>query len=203
MAAGCGLLAQAQTNVTGTFQTFRGPTLISSGSADFDLAGHEATYRGHVRVNNPQMKLVCEQLIADVPQAGGHVDHLVAETNVVIDFMDNKGQTNHATGDKAVYNYQEQSGVTNESVTLTGDPQPQVENALGVQSGDVITWDRVNTNIHVRITGNYHMIYHEKSSDGTTETNQPAPEKATNSPPGTNENLEKSPNTNNPPSGDI
>ena len=77
--------------------------MISSDSADFDLTGHEAIYRGHVRVDDPQMKLTCEQLIADVPQSGGHVNHIVAETNVVIDFMDNKGQTNHATGDKAVY----------------------------------------------------------------------------------------------------
>ena len=48
----------------------RGPTLISSASADFDLAGHEATYRGHVRVDDPQMKLTCEKLIADVPAGG-------------------------------------------------------------------------------------------------------------------------------------
>jgi len=183
MAAGSSLLGQAQTNLPGTLFTARGPTLISSESADFDLAGHEATYRGHVRVDDPQMKLACEQLVADVPQAGGHVNHLVAETNVVIDFADNKGQTNHATGDKAVYVYREQDSVTNESVTLTGNPQPQVEDAQGVQVGDVITWDRVNTNIHVRITGNYHMIFHEKPREAATGANLPPAQ--TNPPAGT------------------
>jgi lipopolysaccharide export system protein LptA len=193
VAAGGGLLVQAQTNVPGALFTAHGPTLISSESADFDLAGHEATYRGHVRVDDPQMKLACEQLVADVPQAGGHVNHLVAETNVVIDFTDNKGQTNHATGDKAVYAYREQDGVTNESVTLTGNPQPRVEGSQGVQVGDVITWDRVNTNIHVRITGNYHMIFHEKPSAVVADTNPPpatSPPATTNAPPATAENPE-------------
>ena len=98
-----GLMVHAQTNTPGTQPTPRGPTRISSKSADFDLAGHEATYRGHVRVDDPQMKLTCERLVADMPQAGGHPNHIVAETNVVIDFTDEKGQTNHVTGDKAVY----------------------------------------------------------------------------------------------------
>jgi lipopolysaccharide export system protein LptA len=195
MAAGGSLLSLAQTNMTGTLLTARGPTLISSESADFDLAGHEAIYRGHVRVDDPQMKLACEQLTADVPQAGGHVNHLVAETNVMIDFTDNKGQTNHATGDKAVYVYQEQGGVTNESITLTGNPQPQVENAHGLQAGDVIIWNRENTNSHIRISGNYHMILHPKPGDVVTDTNaspqntNAAPAK-TNPPPGTAENMD-------------
>ena len=121
----------------------RAPTRIDSdNSADFDLNGHQAIFRGHVRVDDPEMKLTCALLVADVPQAGGHPNHIVAETNVVIDFTDAKGQTNHATGDKAVYIYNVQNGVTNETVTLTGNPQ--MENAQGTQTGDVIIWDRAN-----------------------------------------------------------
>src|SRR5664280_604909 len=79
----------------------RAPTRIDSdNSADFDLNGHQAIYRGHVRVDDPEMKLTCAWLVADVPQAGGHPNHIVAETNVVIDFTDTKGQTNHVTSDK-------------------------------------------------------------------------------------------------------
>jgi lipopolysaccharide export system protein LptA len=141
-----GLMVHAQTNTPGTQPTPRGPTRISSKSGDFDLAGHEATYRGHVRVDDPQMKLTCERLVADMPEAGEHPNHIVAETNVVIDFTDEKGQTNHVTGDKAVYLYSEQGGLTNETVTLTGNPQ--MENAQGLQAGDVIVWDRVNNKIH-------------------------------------------------------
>ena len=183
LAVGCSLLARAQTNTTGTLPTARGPTLISSASADFDLAGHEATYHGHVRVDDPQMKLACEQLIADVPQAGGHVSHIVAETNVVIDFTDNKGQTNHATGDKAVYVYQEQGGMTNETITLTGNPQ--MENAQGTMAGDVIVWDRQNNHLSAL---NQRMVFRQNLSGGMTDTN--APPAKTNPPPAAVENAD-------------
>ena len=179
----------------------RAPTLIDSDSADFDLNGHQAIYRGHVRVDDPQMKLTCAQLIADLPQSGGRPTHIVAETNVVIDFTDDKGQTNHATSDKAVYLYNVQNGVTNETVTLTGNPQPQVENAQGTQAGDVIIWDRVNNNIHIRISGNYHMISSQNLNDVMTDTNSPTVIKTTNFSPGTIENLDK--NTSNPPRADF
>jgi len=136
------------------------------------------------------MKLTCALLIADLPQSGGHVSHIVAETNVVIDAMDSKGQTMHATSDKAVYIYNVQDGVTNETVTLTGNPQPQVENAQGTMVADVIVWDRANNGY--RFTGNYHMISHQ--SFGV------APE--TNSPPATTNEL-AAPKANLPPGADT
>jgi lipopolysaccharide export system protein LptA len=187
IAAGCGLMVHAQTNTTGTLSMPRGPTLISSASADFDLSGHEATYRGHVRVDDPQMKLACERLIANVPEADEHVNHIVAETNVVIDATDNKGQTHHATGDKAVYIYNVQNGVTNETVTLTGNPQPRVEDTQGIQVADVITWDRANNSFH--FDGNYHMVFHQNFNGAMADTNSAA----TNPPPAKT----------NPPSGAV
>ncbi len=123
------------------------PDADRSDSADFDLNGHQAIYRGHVRVDDPEMKLTCALLVADVPPEGGHPNHIVAETNVVIDFTDTKGQTNHATGDKAVYIYIVQNGVTNETVTLTGNPQ--MENAQGTQAGDVIILGPARTTISI------------------------------------------------------
>ncbi|MGH7990373.1 MAG: hypothetical protein ACREDS_09330, partial [Limisphaerales bacterium] len=71
-------------------------TRIDSESVVFDMStnARTATYRGHVRVDDPQMKLTCAWLVADLPQDGGHINHIVAETNVVIDFTDDKGQTN-------------------------------------------------------------------------------------------------------------
>jgi lipopolysaccharide transport protein LptA len=181
-----GLMVRAQTNTTGTLPMPRGPTLISSASADFDLSGHEATYRGHVRVDDPQMKLACERLVADVPQAGGHVNHIVAETNVVIDFLDDKGHTNHATGDKAVYIYSESGSVTNETVTLTGNPQ--MENAQGTLTGDVIVWDRLNNHL---TASNQKMVFRQ-SLNGTVADTNPPPATAvkTNFPPGTIQNID-------------
>jgi lipopolysaccharide export system protein LptA len=183
MAGLCGGMVHAQTNAAAPSSPAsaitnspavppppRAPKLIHADSADFDLNGHQAIYRGHVRVDDPQMKLTCAQLTTDLPQAGERPNHIVAETNVVIDFTDDKGQTNHATGDKAVYIYNVQNGVTNETVTLTGNPQPQVENAQGTQAGDVIIWDRANNKIHF---DNPHMILRQNLNGATADTNSP------------------------------
>jgi hypothetical protein len=99
------------------------------------------------------------------------VNHIVAETNVVIDSADSKGQTTHVTGDKAVYIYDVQDGVTNETVTLTGNPQPQVENAQGTMVANVIIWDRASNGY--RFVGNYHAVGHQNFGV-VTDTNLPA-----------------------------
>jgi lipopolysaccharide export system protein LptA len=162
--------ARATTNLPAAPPPPRAPTRIDSdNSADFDLTGHQAIYRGHVRVDDPEMKLTCALLIADVPQAGGHPNCIVAETNVVIDFTDTKGQTNHATSEKAVYLYTVQNGVTNETVTLTGNPQ--MENAQGTQAGDVIIWDRANNKIHF---DNPHMVFRQNLNSISAGTNSAA-----------------------------
>jgi lipopolysaccharide export system protein LptA len=161
--------ASATTNSPDATRPPRAPKRIDSDSADFDLSGHQAIYRGHVRVDDPEMKLTCGLLVADVPPAGGRPNHIVAETNVVIDFTDTKGQTNHATGDKAVYLYNVQNGVTNDTVTLTGNPQ--MENAQGTQAGDVIIWDRANSKIHF---DNPHMIFRQSLNDAVADTNSAA-----------------------------
>jgi len=176
----------------------RPPTRIDSDSADFDLTGHLATYRGNVRVDDPQMKLSCAQLTTDLPESGGHPSRIVAETNVVIDSTDNKGQTNHVTGDKAVYIYSVQNGVTNETVTLTGNPQPQVENAQGTQAADVITWNRANNRFS--FYANYHMVLRQ-GFGGAMGTNSPTQIKTTNFPPEAKENIDQ--NASNPPAADF
>ena len=60
--------APATTNSPAAPPPPRAPTQIySDNSADFDLNGHQAIYRGHVRVDDPEMKLTCALLVADVP----------------------------------------------------------------------------------------------------------------------------------------
>ena len=146
----------------------RAPTRIDSDSADFDLNGHKAIYRGNVRVDDPQMKLTCEQLTADLPQSGGHIDHLVALTNVVMDSVDDKGQTKHATSDKAVYDYKVTGGVTNETVTLTGNAK--VEDAQGWLTGEPIVWDRANNSMHAE---NQKMQFRQNIATALVNTNSP------------------------------
>jgi lipopolysaccharide export system protein LptA len=168
MAVTAGMTARAQPNTNAAPQLLR-VTHIDSDSADFDGNRHTVSYRGNVRVSDPDMKLTCALLIADLPQSGGHVSHIVAETNVVIDATDSKGQTMHATSDKAVYIYNVQNGVTNETVTLTGNPQPQVEIAQGTNVADVIIWDRANNGYH--FIGNFH--FEPKLNGAPANTNAP------------------------------
>jgi lipopolysaccharide export system protein LptA len=113
-----------------------------------------------VRVNDPQMKLTCAQLVADLPQPGGRVNHIVAETNVAIDFVQEKKQTNHATSDQAVYFYSVQKGATNETVTFTG--HARIENAQGWLTGEPIIWNRVNNSLMAR---NQKMIYRQTTTN--------------------------------------
>ncbi len=165
-----------QTNVNTAPKPPTKPTRIDSDRADFDLTGRRAVYRGNVRVDDPQMQLTCEELTVEVPQSGGHIDHLVALTNVVMDSVDDKGQTNHATSDKAVYEYKVVVSVTNETVTLTGNAK--VESPKGWMTGEPIVWDRVNNSLHAE---NQRMILRQNITSVMANTN--APTAATNLPP--------------------
>jgi lipopolysaccharide export system protein LptA len=149
----------------------RAPTQIDSDRADFDyLNGRQAIYSGHVRVNDPRMTLTCAQLTVDLPPTGGRINHILAETNVVIDATDDKGATNIVTCDKAVYDYNVLGSVTNDTVTLTGNPQ--IVNAQGTNTADKIVWDR--TNGHIRET-NPHMSGENLGGAGANTNGLPAP----------------------------
>ena len=164
--AGTAVRAQLNTNATPELLLL---THIYADGADFDGNVHTVIYRGNVCVSNADLKLTCLLLVADLPESGGHLNHVVAETNVVMNATDSKGQPVHVTSEKAVYNYSLQNGVTNETVTLTGSPRPQVVDARGLQSADVIVWDRANNSYH--FSGNYYF--------GPNTNNVPA---ATNAP---------------------
>jgi lipopolysaccharide transport protein LptA len=172
------ILALVTTNAPAPKPQARPETLIEAdGPADFDLAGRRVIYHEHVRVDSPNMKLSCEWLAADLPQTGGRVTNIVAETNVVIDATDDKGQKMHATGDKAVYVYTVENGVTNETVTLTG--HARLENTQGWLTGDSIIWDRVHERLSV--PSNPKMIFHQTFNGVAIGTNAPPGE--TNLPP--------------------
>ena len=131
--------ATAQTNAPAV-KTNSPPTEITSDTADFDLSAHQAVYRGHVQVVNAEVKLACEWMVVDLPSAGAHLSNIVAETNVVIDLTDAKGQTYHVTSAKAVYAYKAEGGATNETVTFTG--KPRVETATSTIDSEPMIWDR-------------------------------------------------------------
>ena len=168
----------AQTNVTTTPKPPRPPTVIHSEHAEFDLTTRRAIYYDNVRVDDPQMTLTCVRLTGDLPQspAEAQMKHIVAETNVVIISVDEKGQTNHATSDKAVYYYSVENGVTNETVTLTGNAK--MENLQGTLTGEPIVWDRLNNHL---TAANQKMVFNQNIGNALANTNAPAAK--TNIPP--------------------
>jgi lipopolysaccharide export system protein LptA len=126
-----------------------------------------ATYQGHVQVDDPAMHLRCERLTATLPSSGGHINHIVCETNVVIDAFQN-GQTNHITSDNAVYDYSVQAGVTNETITFTGNPR--IENAQITTTGEPIIWYRTTGEIRA-VNG---KTIFKQGLSGFVPTNAPA-----------------------------
>lgn len=150
-------------------------THIYSDSVELGIKSRSAVYRGNVRLEDPRIYLTCEQLTANVPEKGTRVEQVVAETNVVILLIDEKGNTNRAYADKAVYTYSVTESGTNEVVELSGDSQPRVERVDGTLHGDVITWDRARNTI---IATNQRMTYR---SDSVSLTNE-IPQRRTNSP---------------------
>jgi len=154
----------AQTNAPSS--SFAGvETYIDSDSGEFDLKTHVVVYRGNVRVNDPRLKLTCDLLTAQLPERGDRIERIVAETNVVIEMLDENGQTNHGTGDKLVYTYKVENGATNEMASLTGNP-PRIDTSDGWFTADMITWDLVSKKMHAE--GNFHSGPH-----ATNGTNPP------------------------------
>jgi lipopolysaccharide transport protein LptA len=176
-----GLTVRAQTNSPVASHP---PTQIDSDSAEFDIMTRKGVYRGHVHVTDPQMKLQCALLTATLPQSGGRVDLVVAETNVLIDFSDEKGQAMHTTSDKAVYQYEIAGGRTNETVTLSG--HAMVENEQGWLFGEPIIWDRASNRL---TASNQRMVFRQNLNTMTSRTNSTSVRPSF--PPGTIQNIDR------------
>jgi lipopolysaccharide export system protein LptA len=164
------ILALVTTNSPASKPPMRSETVIEAdGPADFEQTEHggRVIYRDHVRVDSPNLKLRCEWLAADLLQAGGRVTNITAETNVVIDATDDKGEKMHATGDKTVYVFAIENGVTNETVTLTGDARAEYKQIT--LTGSVIIWDRANNRLYV--PSNPKMVFHQALDSVMAGTN--------------------------------
>ena len=83
-------------------------------------------------------------MYAELPRGKGEqtnrLNHIVAETNVVMDFTGEHGERSHATAEKAVYNYKKADATTNEVLELTGNPRVELTN--GWMTADVFVMDR-------------------------------------------------------------
>ena len=74
-----------------------------------------------------------------------------------------------------VYVYLVENGATNETVTMTGNPE--LENAQNKSTGDVIVWDRARN--HLDIT-NPKIVFRQNINGATADTHSPSA--TTNSP---------------------
>jgi lipopolysaccharide export system protein LptA len=100
-------------------------TQITSQAVDFDLKARQATYRGDVTVLDPRIRLTCETLTATIAESGGRVDSLVAESNVVAIIATNDTVFT-VTSSKAIYSYQVTPKTTNQTLELSGLPEPKI-----------------------------------------------------------------------------
>jgi hypothetical protein len=83
-------------------------------------------------------------LTIDLPPDGAadnHPTNAVAETNLDIIFVNNKGETNHLTADKGVYAYGVANAVTNEIFTFSGHATNTM--AQGWFTGEPLIWDNI------------------------------------------------------------
>ncbi len=169
---GFGGLAWAQTN--GLVPKQPAPELVvTSQTGYFDGKTSQMIYRGDVFVtDHVKAKLYCEQLTVDVPRDGGHLTNIVAETNVVIDYVDSKGDTNHLTADLATYAYSLATNAaiitTNETATFTrfpGRALPKMENVHGYFIGDPLIYDFVAQQFIA--TSNFETHFNLKPGSGT------------------------------------
>ncbi len=176
------ILALVTTNAPAAKPKASETVIEADGPAEFDRSGHSVrvVYRDHVRVDAPDLKLRCEWLAADIPENSGQPTNIVAETNVVFDATVEQGKKMHGTGDKAVYVFGIQDGVTNKTVTLWGQPA-KVESAEVTQTGDMMILDLTRNILKVPV--NPKTVYREILKGAAAPGN--APVMVTNSPPTT------------------
>jgi lipopolysaccharide export system protein LptA len=168
LAAGCGSVVWAQTN---TSPAAKEPPQQEIGlhSAHFQYDGNarQLVYYDRVRATNAQGALTCERLTINLPPEGSassRPTNAVAETNVVIDFVD-RGDTNHLTCDKAIYDYRIVGGVTNETFTFTGHATNS--SAKAWITGEPLIWD----NVTGRFSGANSESHFKQPSSSENSTN--------------------------------
>ena len=108
---------------------------------EYFLAAESGLFRGHVRIQHPQMNWVCDEITMLMPSSlgkGGRI--IIAEPDVVFDVTDDQGRTMHGTGKKVVYTHRTTATLTNDLVELTGTPAV-LESTNAVGRNNIINLD--------------------------------------------------------------
>ena len=110
-------------------------------SEQYFLTPDTGLFRGHVRIEHPQMNWVCDEItMLTPPELGKAGRMIIAEPEVVFDVTDEKGQRFHGTGKKVVYTHRVTTTLTNDVVVLTGTPA-MLEATNLVGRNDIIKFD--------------------------------------------------------------
>lgn len=143
---------------------------LTSDHGTFDGNTRQIVYYGHVVVTNAQLWLACERLTLNFPpqEAGDHPTNAVAETNLDIIYIDSKGETNHLTCDKGVYDYGVVNGLTNETCTFTGHVTNRTDK--GWITGEPMVWDNIRKVLHI---SNIQMLGKMSGTSGNDTNTSP------------------------------
>ena len=147
--------AHAQAAATSPAATLGSETHITSKLGRFDFNTRSLVYSENVRVVDPRIQLTCEYLTAKFPTNGARrVESITAETNVVA-LISTNDITYTITAAMAVYTYRPEATKTNETLELTGSPEPAIRWVSGDQpaaktnefTARRIVWDLTNNQI--------------------------------------------------------
>ena len=152
-------LAIASTNAAAAAAALKSPIVITSRTSEVNLRSNVVVYLGDVRVTEDTMSLTSDFLVASMPQKGGRIERILAETNVVLNMTDERGQKVHGRGERLLYSYRATETETNEVVELSGNPV--IETDQGKTSADVITFDRMTGRVRFQ---NPHMQIEQEGS---------------------------------------
>jgi lipopolysaccharide export system protein LptA len=120
-----------------------------------------ALFRGGVHAISPsRMNMTCETLTVLAPPTGEKI--LIAEQRVIFDLTSEKGDKIHGTGDKAVYTNSITSTLTNDLLTLTGNPA-RLATTTATNENNVIVLDRTHNVLITR--GDYRVFGTAKAVD--------------------------------------
>jgi hypothetical protein len=143
-------------------------------SQEYLLTQEQGLFRGGVRVEHPQMKWTCEELtLLSPPELGPTGRMLIAEPEVVFDLLDDRGQSFHGTGKRAVCTRRVTAALTNDLMVLTGSPATlESTNLLG--RNNILTLDM--TSHKVSAPGKY-FIRGMLPPEGTNTSRSSGPPK--------------------------
>jgi lipopolysaccharide export system protein LptA len=127
---------------------------------DYRVRPEYALFRGGVHAIHPRLDLKAETLTVLAPPTREKI--LLADQRVIFDLTNEKGDKIHGTGDKAVYTNSITSTLTNDLLTLTGNPARLVS-GTGTNEASVIVLDRARNELVTR--GDYRVYGTTKVAD--------------------------------------